>query len=375
MNGSLYLFGKLGGGYTQYPDDYTVALFREFEANIKSDIQLMIHRNDDLIYYAYIQQLSGHNNKYIGICLVYNGEMCIDAKSLYNIFEEQIKNCAVFGDILEFTNKGDIISKVDKLYETSSVYNQLSQSIYAKIESGKLGFAPLVKNFANKEGVKILNEVSNEEINRVLNEYCNVYCYIGNASKVLVGYSDKLRSLNQENIHLKSENDRLCRQKNRTIPVVVLSVLLVIVVFWFWTYANNKSKELDDKEYTITSLEKENEGLEKNILRLKELPSVLGKKLDSVKKESDSLLLQVNQLKEDTANWAISNKRLQSELENVNNNIVYYQNLIRQKNNEINRLNKDISDYKQIFDSYRQSRSNTTYPYSRYVTTNPYRRY
>lgn len=374
MNASLYLFGKLGGGYTQYPDDHTVVIFRGFEANIKSNKQLMIHRNDNLIYYAYIQQLAGHN-KYIGICLVYNGEMCTDAKSLYNIFEEQIKNCAVFGDILEFSSNGDIISKVDKLYETSSVYNQLSQSIYAKIESGKLGFAPLVKSFANKDGVKTLNEVSNDDINRALNECRSVYCYIGNASKALVGYSDKLRSLNQRNTQLKSENDRLGRQKKRTIPVVVLSVLLAIIVLWHWTYAIDISDELYNKEKTITSLKQKNESLEENILGLKELPSVLEKKLDSVKNESDSLLLQVNQLKEDTANWAISNKRLQTELENVNNNIAYYQNLLRQKNNEINRLNKDISYYKQIVDSYKQSRSNTTYPYSRYGIGTNQRRY
>lgn len=36
MNVTVYLFGKLDGSYTQYPDDYSREVFSEFEKNIKS---------------------------------------------------------------------------------------------------------------------------------------------------------------------------------------------------------------------------------------------------------------------------------------------------------------------------------------------------
>ena len=118
MNSTVYLFGVLGGGYTQYPDDYSREIFSEFEKNIKSPAQLMIHRSDAIIYYGYLRKLS-EQGKYIGIAFVFNGAMCADYQSLCKLCEENFTNWVVSGDILEFTDNGDITSKIDKLYKTA----------------------------------------------------------------------------------------------------------------------------------------------------------------------------------------------------------------------------------------------------------------
>ena len=71
MNVTVYLFGKLGGSYTQYPDDYSREVFSEFEKNIKSPAQLMIHRHEALIYYGYLRRLSVQDKYRTLLCVKY----------------------------------------------------------------------------------------------------------------------------------------------------------------------------------------------------------------------------------------------------------------------------------------------------------------
>ena len=77
MNAAIYLFGRLGGDYTQYPDDHTHEIFEEFELNMKAKSQLMIHRSNSLIYCAYLRRIHG-SKRYIGITFVFNGVVCSD---------------------------------------------------------------------------------------------------------------------------------------------------------------------------------------------------------------------------------------------------------------------------------------------------------
>ena len=121
MNVTVYLLGKLGKNYTQYPDDYTRDIFTEFDKNITSRTQLIIYRKDTLIYYTYLHPLS-ENGKYIGIAIVLNGIMCSDIHSIFKLCEDIVTTMAVNGDILEFADNGDIVSKVDKLYKTAYWY-------------------------------------------------------------------------------------------------------------------------------------------------------------------------------------------------------------------------------------------------------------
>lgn len=102
----------------------------------------MIHRHEALIYYGYLRRLS-IRDKYIGIAFVFNGVMCTDITALCKLCEDNITNWIVNGDILEFDDNGDIISKVDKLYKTASEFKRLSESLSAQIVSAKLPFQKL----------------------------------------------------------------------------------------------------------------------------------------------------------------------------------------------------------------------------------------
>ena len=89
MNVSIYIFGEFAAGYSQYPQDYTTAIFKQFNSKAKSQTQLCIHRDGDLIYYAYIRKLS--EQKYIGLCAVLNGMMFSDVQTVFNCLNNRLQ--------------------------------------------------------------------------------------------------------------------------------------------------------------------------------------------------------------------------------------------------------------------------------------------
>ena len=80
MNADVYLFGDLGNGYTQYIDDNSRELFKSIASKSKANSQLVIHRDDTLMYYSYVRRLryeESSNNRYIGISYVLNNRFIV----------------------------------------------------------------------------------------------------------------------------------------------------------------------------------------------------------------------------------------------------------------------------------------------------------
>ena len=67
MNCSVYIFGELSSGYTQYPEDSSSHILNRLITNCKATTQLVIRRDDNLMYYSYVRKLE--NNKYVGISI------------------------------------------------------------------------------------------------------------------------------------------------------------------------------------------------------------------------------------------------------------------------------------------------------------------
>jgi hypothetical protein len=113
MNGVVYVFGELSSGYTQYPDDSVSDIFKSFYEKAKAATQLTIHREGNLMYYGYIRRLPNH--RYIGLCVVLNGEIIKTVKPLFSIFEKAIADLIEKGDIIYLAPNGDIATAIEKL--------------------------------------------------------------------------------------------------------------------------------------------------------------------------------------------------------------------------------------------------------------------
>ena len=359
MNVTVYLFGKLGGGYTQYPDDYARDIFSKFEDNIKSPSQLMIHRNDALIYYGYLRRLSDQG-KYIGISFVFNGTMCTDLPALCKLCEDNITNWVVGGEILEFADNGDIISKVDRLYKTSSEFKRLSESLSSQIASAKLPFKklPPVNYAVSANAVKIftLNENS-ETLNDALNEYSNIYIYSDSTSETLVGYSDKLRRLSKENSELKAENAKVLREKKRTTIVTILVGILAIGFIAILSLVDSSNQ----KTRQINSLERDKTNLTQHVDALRRDSAWLNNQWSSTKYELKVQQSRANRLQSDSTKLAKENKELKSDLDTANRNISAYRQTIKQKDRQIAEKDRTISELRR---SSSQSSSSQSAPFS-----------
>ena len=129
MNATVYLFGEFNSGYTQYPDDYTSAIFNQFHKNAKSTTQIAIHRDGNLIYYGYIRKLE--QERYIGLCVVLNGLLLTRIDGLFSLFENTISGLVTKGLLIHFNEQGDIVTKVEKLYLNKEEVGLLNESLRA----------------------------------------------------------------------------------------------------------------------------------------------------------------------------------------------------------------------------------------------------
>lgn len=357
MNTSVYLFGKFKGDYTQYPDDYTRKLFLDFENNIKSDVetQLMIHRDNDLVYCAYIHL---KHSSYVGVCFVFNGVVFSDANSFCKLCEDSFTSPA-FSDVLDFPNKDEIFFQDKNLYKLSDKIEPLATLMSAKILD-EITFVklPPVNYLNNINEAQTFNlDNGNEMITEAVKKYSNVFVSGNYSSKVLTGYSKKISTLNDENAKLK--------KKTRISAIVAVVCVALAIVYIIYDLGKNLWHEHENNE-EISTLKEKNGNMEKTISDLETKNKNLKENYCSVKSELEQQDSIVNRLQNDTIRLAKTNEELLSKLEEVNDLTNSYRHRINQQNGEISSLKRQLKEAQEIYNSNRSSNN-------RYNNTNLYR--
>ena len=177
MNISVYLFGDFGSGYTQYPNDYTHTIFETFHKNTKATTQIVIHRENELMYYGYIRKLE--DGGYIGICAIINGLMITKFDSLFSIFERIIESMVMDEYLIHFNDNGEIISKIGLLYENKEEIDLIItnlQTSFNSLESVSEQLPP-VNYSISKDSVKSFS-IQDDEAEIVKSSYTFGYTVI-----------------------------------------------------------------------------------------------------------------------------------------------------------------------------------------------------
>ena len=89
MNSSTYIFGELSDGYTQYPEDSSSNLFKSIQSQCVAPSGLVIHRDENLMYYVYIRKID--KKRFIGFAVVINGYYLPQIHRLFSIFEKGVE--------------------------------------------------------------------------------------------------------------------------------------------------------------------------------------------------------------------------------------------------------------------------------------------
>ncbi len=328
MNAEVYLFGDLGEGYTQYIDDSTRTLFRSMVSKAKANSQLILYRDDTLMYYTYIRRLRSaeSSNRYIGISYALNNRFIRDFDGLFSIFEGAVTTIVSRGVILEYTNDGDITSSLGKIHKAKSEFAQISAYLKAELDSfmaGKNDTLPLLDYSINTSETKSFHHTdSKAEIIKALSTFPNVIIVKDNdyESTESKNYAATLHRLNKENTDLKETNRKLTQQKKQIKVVAWLSVIIAVGMVIFFLVIQSKN---DD----IWNLTQRNNKLTTHVENLKSDSIKLTSDLQSTKNQLRISNNRVNALRPDSTKFirrvdscytAIST--LKTEKENAVNN-------------------------------------------------------
>lgn len=347
MNAEVYLFGDLGAGYTQYVNDSTKLLFKLFVDKAKANSQLIVHREDTLMYYTYIRRFRSEesSNRYIGISYVLNNIFIKDFNELFSIFERTITTIVSRGVILEYTNNGQIVSSLGKIYKAKSEFAHISTCLKTELDAfmaGKDDTLPVLDYSINTIETKIYKYTDDKsEIIQALSIYSNVFIikdkdYDSPESK---SYANILYRLNKENTKLKDINAKLNRQKKRTTIVIILSVVLAIGVVAIIEFANRSSEQ----KKQIVQLRQDCEQARLYIDNLKRDSVQLETQLVNTRTTLWERTSHMNRLQQDSIRLVRDNKRLSSDLIVANTKIDAYKKTIDKKNKQIKDKDKTIS--------------------------------
>lgn len=137
MNCSVYLFGELGEGYTQFPlDNSSKKILSTFYDRGQADAKLTFVREGKLAYYGYTRPLQGGH--FIGICCLFNDVLCTDIEKIFGVFEAEIQQMANDEDFLRQTSYGEIIP--ESKYFNHKVVERISKRIRSRFSDNDVSF-------------------------------------------------------------------------------------------------------------------------------------------------------------------------------------------------------------------------------------------
>ena len=237
MNASVYLFGEFNSGYSQYPDDYASTIFHTFSANAKSTTQITIHRDGNLVYYGYIRKLQ--QDRYIGLCVVLNSLILQRIDRLFPLYENQISNLVTNGKLIHFSEQGELVTSVEKLYLNQEEIEILTESLRAGFNGLERYCValPTVSYGTTKDSSRDF-AVDDDQDEIFKSSYTNGYTYIykskGFNTAQLNSYKEVLCKSYKEKQELQAkletlekEHAKTLRQKKQYRFVSILFVILL----------------------------------------------------------------------------------------------------------------------------------------------------
>lgn len=269
MNSSVYLFGRLIQGYTQYPNDHTQSIFQNFASKATVPTQIVIHRENNLMYYGYMRLMDVKQSQYLGMCIVFNDLMIRDIESLFDLFENTFTSIVANGDILKLDENGNVVSNVaqvnEQLYETHRVLELLQNSI-SSLDEKCTKLPPVsyeissseVKRFTIKDSLKEIIEASYKY------GYTVVYKNSNYETNTLKGYKSVIKRLKNEKDELDKnlqklsvEYKKVLKEKKRSTLVSLLSVCMVFFLTIGFVVIRQKDNEIMEKNTTLSKKETE----------------------------------------------------------------------------------------------------------------------
>lgn len=205
MEPIIYFFGTLPGGFSSYPQDHTRVFFEQILKRVKYNLQIVVLRKDNLLYYAYVRKFNGN---YFGICICVD-RILNDVNVLFDILDDVFASMIEKGDILMMTSETNVEWAVRSYTSESVAINE-----YKKLIAGRLCITdvnsqrlpPADFSISINDVLEISLEASKEEIIDATKRYSKL-CIVKNNAEIerVMGFAHLMNLKNQEIEELNHE--------------------------------------------------------------------------------------------------------------------------------------------------------------------------
>ena len=306
MNATVYLFGKFNQEYFQYPNDYTQEIFAKMSSYATAKTQICIHRQRELMYYAYIRRLeTSTKGDYLGLCIILNDLIVSRIELLFNAYEALFSDIVSDGRILGFNTNGEVEIRKNPTSLKNEEQEWLMRTLRARIscikeETEKL---PPVQNGISSAEVRnfVFEDINTEEM--VLSSYTYEYVVIfkdkNYESLTFQTSRDTIQRLNREKEEvIQRSSELLSKGKESKHPLLISALVTSLIVLSISIIAiiGNSRNNLWQKEQLISNYERQFgilkdsvDKLQKEITRKNALEKNLRQELESVLKERTSM--------------------------------------------------------------------------------------
>lgn len=205
MEPIIYFFGTLPGGFSSYPQDHTRVFFEQILKRVKYNLQIVVLRKDNLLYYGYVRKFNGN---YFGICICVD-RIINDVNVLFDILDDVFASMIEKGDILMMTSETNVEWAVRSYTSESVAINE-----YKKLIAGRLCITdvnsqrlpPADFSISINDVLEISLEALKEEIIDATKRYSKL-CIVKNNAEIerVMGFAHLINLKNQEIEELNQE--------------------------------------------------------------------------------------------------------------------------------------------------------------------------
>ncbi len=269
-----YIFGNASGEYKQYPkDSYSENFISSFCSQSNSQNQIAVHRNGNLMYYAYCCK---YREDFYGVCIVC-GELCLNPSSLYEKFQQIINDSAQKGILFRYDRSGNIKFNINNVSSEQGEIEAFFQEVKDTFDDNAIWAQILSEDYTIPQNAKVnfsLNEDSPEKIVDAIRHYHNILITLENP--IPTSFAMTVKRLNEEKEQLQIETNNLMnriqdltRQKKQYKIVILLVIILLIGGIITAVVIYNKNEDIENKIARIDSLERNVESLQRTKRELK----------------------------------------------------------------------------------------------------------
>jgi len=299
MNYSVYIFGELSAGYTQYPEDSSSDVLKGLYRQCKAPTQIVVRRDGSMMYYCYIRKLDG--SKYIGISISINGFYISAISGMFSLYEKTIEKMAKQGVFVHFAPNGTLTTSLKALKFETEEAEALIANIRQNFENLAAVPKPLPRTDFSiaKDSVKDFS-VSDDKADIIKSSYTYGFTYIykdkdfdtvrmNSYRSVLQRITDDNNSLKEANQKLQDEVAEVKRQKKQFKNVVILLLLVIGCGVGIYMLYNNLSITQNDLSSTKEQLDHANNEIAQKQAYLEQAHSEIAEKDDEIAAQADSI--------------------------------------------------------------------------------------